>query len=98
MDGKKSAATVVFDSFGDFRQDSLFIGILLLLRRFPALFVIPINISGLMNEFHKSMEDISKTFFEKAKREKDEGSLDGKEGYSIIGMLSAPPPATCARP
>jgi len=97
LDGKKDV-TSIFDSFGALKQGSLYIEILLLLKRFPALFLIPINISGLMNTLYKSMEDISKIFFERAKREKDEGSLDGKEGYSIIGMLSAPPFATRARP
>lgn len=35
------------------------------------------------------MADISKTLFEKAKKEKGEGHLDGKEESSVIGLLSA---------
>lgn len=36
------------------------------------------------------MADISKNLFEKAKREKEEGHLDGKAENSVVGLLSAP--------
>lgn len=98
LDGKRDPVISVFDSFGALKHDPFYIRVLLLMKRFPVLFLIPVSISGLMNELYKAMEGTSKAFFEQAKREKDEGPLDGKEGYSIIGMLSAPPSVTRARP
>lgn len=61
----------------------------LLLQRFPVLFNIPITNNRLLDGLNKAMEDISKTLFKKAKREKGEGHLEGKEKSSVIGLLSA---------
>ena len=64
-------------------------GLFIFLRRFPVLFNLSSQNDGLLSALYKAMADISKTLFEKAKKEKEEGHLDGKEESSVIGLLSA---------
>jgi len=88
LDDKKGPVTSAFEAFETSNQSSISIRFVLLMRRFPVLFHLPILSGALLNEVNKATVDISKALFEKAKKEK-EGSLDEKD-HSIIGLLSAP--------
>ena len=94
LDGKKGPVTSALEGFGVSKRRSISIRFLLLLRRFPVLFHLPILSSKLLNEVKRATADICKAFFEKAKKEK-EGHSDEKD-HSIIGLLSAPLSATHA--
>ncbi|KAL4063873.1 cytochrome P450 [Scleroderma yunnanense] len=86
LDGKKGPVSSALEAFGASKPSSIRIRLLLLMRRFPVLFNLPTYGNGLLNELHKVTADISKTLFERAKREK-EGHLDGKEDSSVTGLL-----------
>jgi len=88
LDGKRGPVTSALEAFEALKPNSISIRVMLLLRRFPVLFHLPILSSALMNEVYKATADICKAFFEKAKKEK-EGHSDEKD-HSIIGLLSAP--------
>lgn len=90
LDGRKGPITSALEAFGVSKRSPTATKFLLLLRRFPILFHLPLYGSALFNEVHKATADISRTLFEKAKGEKNEGKLDGKEDHSIIGLLSTP--------
>ncbi|KIM65670.1 hypothetical protein SCLCIDRAFT_1212070 [Scleroderma citrinum Foug A] len=84
LDGKRGPVTSAFEAFGAAKRSSISIRFLLLLRRFPVLFHLPILSSALLNEVYKATADISKSLFEKANKE--EGRSDEKD-HSIIGLL-----------
>ncbi|KAL4079875.1 cytochrome P450 [Scleroderma yunnanense] len=87
LEGNKSPVSLALEAFGASKSSSASMDLFLLIQRFPILFSLPTYNNGLLNELYKATADISKTLFEKAKSEKEEGYLDGKEGDSIIELL-----------
>ncbi|KAF8838202.1 cytochrome P450 [Paxillus ammoniavirescens] len=87
LDGKKSTVATVFEEIGNTKPSPGFAYILVLAHLFPALLRLPSPRTRLTEMLNNSMGMISKELLERTRKENKEGSLEGEQDNSIIGLL-----------
>ena len=83
--GKHSAVVEIFDSFGKLRPTFFQNVIFILNNAFPILAHIPNPRKALETKFKSISDEISRELLGRTKKE---GTIEGQNDYSVIGLLS----------